>query len=62
MRIEVESGREVVAPSGPDALLVRLDARGTLVKSVGPLAEREPLDRFLSRVHEIIRAERGGTP
>lgn len=62
MRIEGESGREVVAPSGLGALLVRSDARGTLVKSAGPLAEREPLDRFLSRVREIIRAQHGETP
>jgi hypothetical protein len=62
MRIERENGRDVVAPSGRGGLLVRSDARGVLVKSAGPLAEREPLNRFLSRVREIIQAQRGDTP
>ena len=62
MRIERETGRDMVVPNRRGALLVRPDARGTLVKSAGPLNQRERLDVFLSRVREIIEAERGETP
>lgn len=62
MRIERHDGRDVVAPSGAGALLVRSNERGVMVKSAGPLAEPEPLDRFLSRVRRIIQAQQGGTP
>lgn len=61
MRIEREGRRDVVTPSGVGALLVRSNERGVMVKSAGPLAEPEPLDRFLSRVREIIQAQHGGT-
>ena len=62
MRIERENGRDMVIPNRRGTLLVRPDARGALVKSAGPLAGRERLDVFLSRVREIIEAQLGEAP
>lgn len=62
MRIERKNGRDLVVPSGLGALLVRSDPSGTLVKSAGPLTERQSLDRFLFRVRGIIQAQRGDEP
>jgi hypothetical protein len=59
MRIKREHGRDVVSPSSAGALLVRSDERGRMVKSAGPLSNPEPLDRFLSRVREIVQVEQG---
>lgn len=59
LRIQRENGRDMVAPSPSDILLVRPDGTGVLRKSAGPLSATEPLDAFLSRVHEIIEAQRG---
>lgn len=61
MRVERENGRDMVVPSRRGMLLVQPDEGGALVKSAGPLAERERLDLFLSRVREIIEAQRGQT-
>lgn len=62
MRIKREDGRDLVSPSNGGALLVRSDERGTMVKSTGPLADPEPLDRFLSRVREMVQGQRGDAP
>ncbi len=62
MRIERENGHDMVLPSRRGGMLVRSDATGVLVKSAGPLAGKERLDVFLSRVLKIIEARRGETP
>lgn len=62
MRIEDENGVAMVVPSRRGMSLVRPNERGVLVKSAGPLANKEHLDVFLSRVREIIEAQRGETP
>lgn len=61
MHVEHQNGRDMVVPSRRGMLLVRPGARGVLVKSAGPLPGPERLDAFLSRVREIIDAQRGVT-
>jgi hypothetical protein len=62
MRVERENGRDMVVPSRRGMLLLQRNEGAVRVKGAGPLAEREPLDLFLSRVRTIIEAQRGETP
>jgi hypothetical protein len=62
MRVERENGRDMVVPSRRGMLLLQRNEGAVRVKGAGPLAEREPLDLFLSRVRTIIEAQRGQTP
>jgi hypothetical protein len=62
MRVERENGRDMVVPSRRGMLLLQPDEGAVRVKGAGPLAGREPLDLFLSRVRTIMEAQRGETP
>jgi len=62
MRIEREDGQDIVVPSRRGMLLVRSDARGVLEKSGGPLADKERLDAFISRIQTILEAQRRVAP
>ena len=60
MRIRLEGRVEQVLPSRQGMMLVRRNARGALVKSNGPLVGKERLGTFLTRVRDIVQAQRVG--
>jgi len=61
MRIEREDGLDMVVPTRRGTMLLRPGANGVMLKSAGPLPDKERLDVVLSRVREIIDAGRSGS-